>query len=79
MPVENSIAPKSALRHRPIGDSTPPQPARKNRLNLSDVPTATLRASHLHATDTNGIIHHLGRFPTGHPQFSPPFCLKSGG
>ena len=56
MPVgestENRIAPKSVLRHRPIGDSTPPQPARRNRRNLSDVPTTTLRASRPHTTDT---------------------------
>lgn len=56
MPVgestENRIAPKSVLRHRPIGDSTPPQPARRNRRNLADVPTTTLRASRPHTTDT---------------------------
>jgi hypothetical protein len=55
MPVgestENRIAPKSVLRHRPIGDSTPPQPARRNRQKLSDVPTTTLRASRPHTTD----------------------------
>lgn len=57
MPVgestENKIAPKSVLRHRPIGDSTPPQPTtRRNRQNLSDVPTATLRASRPQTTNT---------------------------